>query len=74
MTGGRIKRIKEYVGEEPFMLTYGDADNRQKKFDAKDKSDNEYQPGHKNDKNKKPDGKVIIKGHEYQNVDFDVRI
>ena len=51
-----------------------DADNRQKKFDAKDKSDNEYQPGHKNDKNKKPDGKVIIKGHEYQNVDFDVRI
>lgn len=25
MTGGRIKRIKEYVGREPFMLTYGDA-------------------------------------------------
>lgn len=25
MTGGRIKRIKEYVGNEPFMLTYGDA-------------------------------------------------
>ncbi len=24
MTGGRIKRIKEYVGDEPFMLTYGD--------------------------------------------------
>lgn len=24
-TGGRIKRIKEYVGNEPFMLTYGDA-------------------------------------------------
>jgi glucose-1-phosphate cytidylyltransferase len=24
MTGGRIKRIKEYVGGEPFMLTYGD--------------------------------------------------
>lgn len=24
MTGGRIKRIKEYVGQEPFMLTYGD--------------------------------------------------
>ena len=24
-TGGRIKRIKEYVGEEEFMLTYGDA-------------------------------------------------
>jgi len=25
MTGGRIKRIKKYVGDEPFMLTYGDA-------------------------------------------------
>ncbi len=24
MTGGRIKRIREYVGNEPFMLTYGD--------------------------------------------------
>ncbi len=25
MTGGRIRRIREYVGNEPFMLTYGDA-------------------------------------------------
>lgn len=25
MTGGRIKRIQKYVGEEPFCLTYGDA-------------------------------------------------
>ncbi len=25
MTGGRIKRAKPYVGNEPFMLTYGDA-------------------------------------------------
>ena len=24
MTGGRIKRIKEYIGNEPFFLTYGD--------------------------------------------------
>lgn len=24
MTGGRIKRIKEYVGDEPFFMTYGD--------------------------------------------------
>ena len=24
MTGGRLSRIREYVGEEPFMLTYGD--------------------------------------------------
>ena len=25
MTGGRIKRVKKYIGNEPFMLTYGDA-------------------------------------------------
>ena len=24
MTGGRVKRVREYVGDEPFMLTYGD--------------------------------------------------
>lgn len=24
MTGGRIKKVKEYTGDEPFMLTYGD--------------------------------------------------
>lgn len=24
MTGGRIKRIQPYVGDEPFMMTYGD--------------------------------------------------
>lgn len=25
MTGGRIKRIQKYVGNEPFLMTYGDA-------------------------------------------------
>jgi glucose-1-phosphate cytidylyltransferase len=25
MTGGRVKRIQRFVGNEPFMLTYGDA-------------------------------------------------
>jgi glucose-1-phosphate cytidylyltransferase len=24
MTGGRIKRVKDYIGHEPFMVTYGD--------------------------------------------------
>ncbi len=24
MTGGRIKRIQQYVGDEPFLMTYGD--------------------------------------------------
>lgn len=24
MTGGRIRRIREYIGDEPFLLTYGD--------------------------------------------------
>jgi len=25
MTGGRIKRIQQYAGDEPFLMTYGDA-------------------------------------------------
>jgi len=25
MTGGRIKRVEKYIGNEPFMLTYGDS-------------------------------------------------
>lgn len=25
MTAGRVKRVKDYIGDEPFMLTYGDA-------------------------------------------------
>lgn len=24
MTGGRIKRVQPYIGDEPFMMTYGD--------------------------------------------------
>ena len=24
-TGGRVKRVRDYIGNEPFMLTYGDA-------------------------------------------------
>lgn len=24
MTGGRVRRVKDYTGNEPFMLTYGD--------------------------------------------------
>ena len=24
MTGGRVKRVQDYIGDEPFMLTYGD--------------------------------------------------
>ena len=51
-----------------------DADNRQKKFDAKDKSDNEYQSEHKNNKRDGKDGKVFIKGREYPDIDFDVKI
>ena len=25
MTGGRIKRVQKFIGDEPFMMTYGDA-------------------------------------------------
>ena len=42
--------------------------------DAKDISDNEYQSGHKKKREKTSDGKVIIKGQEYRNIDFDVKI
>ena len=24
MTGGRIKKVRKYIGDEPFMMTYGD--------------------------------------------------
>lgn len=51
-----------------------DTDNRQKKFDAKDKSDNEYHSEHKHNKENNSDGKVIVKGQEYQNMNFDIKI
>ncbi len=28
MTGGRIRRVQKYIGDEPFMLTYGDGVGR----------------------------------------------
>ena len=43
MTGGRIKRVKEYIGDELFMLTYGDGVcdvNLKKLLDFHKKSDN----------------------------------
>ena len=47
MTGGRIKRIQKYVGDEPFFMTYGDGvcdveiggDNAVKSFREKSISD-----------------------------------
>ncbi len=40
----------------------------------KDDTDNRYQSGHKKKREKTSDGKVIIKGQEYRNIDFDVKI
>ena len=56
------------------MVNYKeDPNNRQKKFDAKDKSDNEYQSGHKERKNQtSEDGKVFIK--DLEDIDFDVKV
>ncbi|MDO5403630.1 MAG: hypothetical protein Q4F11_09355 [Eubacteriales bacterium] len=49
------------------------ADNMQKKFDAKDKSDNEYyDDGDRHKQQKNPDGRVFIKGQA--RTDFDVKI
>lgn len=49
------------------------ADNGKKKFDAKDKSDNEYQKEQgKKEKKKSSDGRVFIKGQG--SVEFDMKI
>lgn len=49
------------------------ADNMRKKFDAKDKSDNEYYGNDgKHKKQNNPDGRVFIKGQSM--ADFDVKI
>ena len=44
MTGGRIKRVQEYIGKKPFMLTYGDgvADVDLKKLTAFHKKQGGY--------------------------------
>ena len=44
MTGGRIKRVQEYIGRKPFMLTYGDgvADVDLKKLTAFHKKQGAY--------------------------------
>lgn len=47
-----------------------DIDNREKKFDAKEKSDNEYQKKQNNKKNK--DGKVTLKNKSDSNFDMKV--
>lgn len=50
-----------------------DADNRQKKFDAKDKSNNEYsRDNDKGKKQKSSDGRVFIKGQG--RTDFDMKV
>ena len=48
------------------------ADNHQKKYDAKDKSQNEYPDGHHQGKKGSKDGKFFIKGQEI--VDIDIKI
>ncbi|MDD3240576.1 MAG: hypothetical protein PHW47_10960 [Lachnospira sp.] len=49
------------------------ADNSNRKFDAKDKSDNEYyREGQKEQKRKGSDGRVFLKGQG--KADFDIKI
>ena len=52
--------------------TKENADNPQKKYDAKDKSQNEYPGGHHQGKKGSKDGKFFIKGQEI--VDIDIKI
>ena len=70
LTGGRIKRVKNYVGKETFMLTYGDG--------VSDVDINELLKFHKKNKGIAtvtavvPEGKfgVIIINDEYRVISF----
>lgn len=50
-----------------------ESNNREKRFDARDKGSNEYSgDGGKNRKKKESDGKVFIKGREPHEFDFKI--
>lgn len=64
-----VQKESEHKSEQ--VTKKSDVDNQKKKFDAKDKSDNEYyNDNHKN--NKRKDGKVTIKGKD--GFGFDVKV
>lgn len=61
---------KEVENKSEQVTQKSDLDNRERKFDAKEKSDNEYQKSKDNKKNK--DGKVTIKNKNDSNFDMKV--
>ena len=61
-----VQTEKQIEHDAEQVVQKSDVDNRQRKFDAKEKSDNEYH------QNKKKDGTVKLKGKE--NKKFDVKV
>ena len=61
-----------HIKQEEKVQHKENADNHQKKYDAKDKSQNEYPDGHHPGKKGSKDGKFFIKGQEI--VDIDIKI
>jgi hypothetical protein len=68
----QIQKDTQHKSEQ--VSSKDDAKNENKRYDAKDKSDNEYNGNHGNGQKEKQkeDGKVFLKGQ--RNVDFDVKI
>ena len=66
-------QVQKEVNEHSQQVNRKDnADNDGGKYDAKEKSKNEYQNQQDNDKKKHTDGRVFVKGQG--NSDFDVKI
>ena len=68
-------QVEKTIEEKSEMVVRKeDIEKEQRKYDAKDKNDNEYdEAGHKQEKKKKiSDGKVFLKGHNFS--DFDIKI
>jgi len=67
------QQINKEINDRPHQVNHSDnADFHNRKFDAKDKGDNQYSGdgGAKRKQNKEEDGKVVIKGQ----TRFDVKI
>ena len=65
---------KEVEVKAEVVTSKDDVENREQKYDAKEKSGNEYEDGKKGryEKKNKSDGKVFLKGHNI--ADFDIKI
>lgn len=65
-----IEKQTEAQNEQVVKKT--DVENRNKKYDARDKSENEYHGNNHKSEKKNEDGKVIIKSKKISNFDIKV--